>query len=123
MKAPRIAAIAIAIAALALLGCEPEETEPARPERSSDFALDVFRQQTADLPTATSDNLTDRELRELAESICEVAGYADTVEELAVLGVEINEGTGVSNVDAGAVMGAAIATHCPDEGERIGLGR
>ena len=121
MKAPRIAAIAIA--ALALIGCELKETEPARPERSSDFALDVFREQTADLPTATSDNLTDRELRELAESICEVAGYADTVEELAVLGLAINEGSGMSDRDAGAIIGAAIATHCPDEGARIGLGR
>jgi len=120
MRAPRIAAAAVAV--LALVGCELEEAEPARPA-SGDPAVDLFRQRTRDLPTATSDNLTDRELRNLAESICEVAGYADTVEELAVLGVAINDGTGLSDADAGAVMGAAIATHCPAEGERIGLGR
>jgi hypothetical protein len=135
--------IAVGVAAAALLtGCiEEEATDTAPPadwapslptsepvelddDALSDEALSilVFRLMTSDLDTGTSDNLTDAEIVDFAGGVCDLAAYSDDLDEFLLYAVAANEGTGMSDYDAGAVIGALIGAFCPEEGERFGWG-
>ena len=126
--------IAAGVAAAALLtGCieedatAPADWAPALPttapvELGEDDAVFIFRLFTADLESATSNNLTDAEVIEFGAAACDLAGLADDLDEFLLLAVMANEGTGLSSTDAGTVLGAAIGAFCPTEGERLGFG-
>ena len=124
--------IAAGVAAVALLtGCiEEDSTAPAdwapalpasAPELGEDDAVFIFRLFTADLDTATSDNLTDAEVIEFGGLVCDMAAHADNLGDFLLMGLEVNEGTGLSSTDAGTVLGAAIGAFCPEQGDRLGF--
>lgn len=120
-EAPEVAPVAAPIPA-------PTEAPTATPAPTAvplsdtEIAILAFRLTTNDLETGSSDNLSDDEIIDFTGHICDLAALVDSRTQFILLAVEINEGTGMSDSDAGAVMGAAIGAFCPDEGDRLGIG-
>jgi hypothetical protein len=128
----RLAACAAAVALLT--GCIEDDTTTAPAdwapslattapvELGEDDAVLIFRLFTADLNTGTTEHLTDAEVIEFGGLACDLAGFADDLDEFLVMAVAANDGTGMSDYDAGTTLGAAIGAFCPDEADRLGFG-
>jgi hypothetical protein len=127
----RLAACAAAVALLT--GCiEGDTTAPADwapslattapVELGEDDAVLMFRLRTADLETGNTDLLTDAEVENFAGLACDLAKLSDDLDEFVLMAVAANDGTGMSDYDAGTMLGAAIAEFCPAEGDRLGIG-
>jgi hypothetical protein len=115
-----------AIAAVAILaGACTELDEPAaRPAATftepagsvDDINVEIYRSLIDG-----SDAISDADIVDFGENVCSLARGADSGVEFLALMVEANAGTGLSDHDAGEMIGAALGLWCPDQAERLGL--
>lgn len=95
----------------------PETTEPVRYISDDELFLNAVNSETS-----LGRTLTDRELLELGNTMCEFLRAGGTTDELIAMILEAGNSTGVGEdmmLDYAGVAGLAVAFLCPDQGWKI----
>ena len=118
----RLAAIAaVAVLAVACTETDQQANPPNQPfgqttTLSEDINVELFRTLIDGTHV-----LTDNDIVEFGDNVCTLARSSNSRLEFLELMIEANSGSGLSDYDAGEMIGAALGLWCPNQVERLDL--